>query len=149
MTVLPFAAIASSSTIAPRVEIYTILACKVYKPEYTSANPVAMGPVLPYTIGHFNPSVQPITVFPGTFGKQPLISPIVGLLGNRSCTSMTAVQDRLVTLSDTGGATKRCASDPEVQAAVAELAAGESYHIINLTTYRTLFIIYYYEITCL
>lgn len=35
---MPVIAIATSTTIAPRVEIYTKLACDVLKPEYTVEN---------------------------------------------------------------------------------------------------------------
>ena len=32
---IPFTAIATASCLAPRIEMYTRLACEVYKPEYT------------------------------------------------------------------------------------------------------------------
>ena len=33
---IPFTAIATASCLAPRIEMYTRLACEVYKPEYTN-----------------------------------------------------------------------------------------------------------------
>lgn len=33
---IPFTAVATASCLAPRIEMYTRLACEVYKPEYTN-----------------------------------------------------------------------------------------------------------------
>lgn len=42
---IPFTAIATASCIAPRIEMYTRLACEVYKPEYTNPqDPDAFSP---------------------------------------------------------------------------------------------------------
>lgn len=128
MIALPFAAIATSATIAPRIEVYTMLACNVYRPEYVSADSVAKQLAPPY-LGHYSFFFTP-GISTGTFSEQPFFLTNPGLWGNQTCTSVTAALDAPY---ETGGVSQRCASDPEVQAAVAELTAGELYEFFIIS----------------
>lgn len=83
-----------SATIAPRVEIYTELACREHKPDYS------IGRGSPLDNGFTFESV-PVAV------NEPVDQ-----------------AHQVVTLQDDAEVPNRCASDPEVQAAVATLIAA-------------------------
>ena len=104
--ITPFTAIATSSTITPRIEIYTTLACSFIRPECgeNSQQPGILG------IPHSN------------YYRIPA-------LAHQSFTSSVDISDVFMvdkSLQTSGAGTpptrkQRCASDPVVQAAVAKL----------------------------
>ncbi|OJA15920.1 hypothetical protein AZE42_11218 [Rhizopogon vesiculosus] len=111
----PLASIGVAAVIAPRVEMFTILACRVHAPEYEPNNiyPVQSHSVLSMnttgTEGWFTLDVPSVTYE----SPQPMSmyipvspSPLKQLVPDRN----------------------QCASDPVVQAAVAQLSAGPSDH---------------------
>ena len=98
--IMPFTAIATSATAAPRIEIYTTLACSVHRPD----------------------------IFGESF-QQPDILDFVqhsGIPATAHRYSIFSVEKSLqVGDADTPPTRKqRCASDPVVQAAVAKLTTG-------------------------
>jgi len=106
-----------SATLAPRIEIYTILACSVHKPEYTMNPDVSKRLGLPYIKNDSDLLVS--KPLPG-FGTSPLIPTIAS---ENEITSVGLLDGS----NDTEGVNKdldRCTEDPEVQAAVAKLTAG-------------------------
>jgi hypothetical protein len=108
LVMIPLAAIVASAAFAPRIEVYTALACKVHRPEYFVTEATH-----PSSVERQNLDLK-------SFPRSSFDSP-------------DAV-DRLY-LDDVGslslfqGGSKRdlnpCASDPVVQAAVAKLSLGE------------------------
>jgi hypothetical protein len=76
MIILPFFAIALWATLAPRIEVYTILTCKALKPEY----PHLMDPQY-LVIGHHSG-------VPSGYGSFPLIDSLY--LGNESSSKRCA-----------------------------------------------------------
>lgn len=100
LALMPFSSIAWSSTIAPRVEIYTQLACAVHSPDIYDDQ--LLGLISTNTTPLEAPlevkEDRPITVF-----FRDMLEPPKNANGNR------------------------CASDPVVQVSVAKLAAGMFY----------------------
>jgi hypothetical protein len=91
-----------AATLAPRIEIYTMLACNVHKPEYT-ANLHLGSTGFPFP-----------TKIAGEYGVIPTV------LYNISAPLITGK------ISSGGGQNPNtCASDPVVQAAVAKLTIGK------------------------
>jgi hypothetical protein len=82
LCIVPFSAMAQGATLAPKVELYTMLACRVLKPDI-------------FEEGIFDP-VVPTTLL--------------------SVASSPSTHEFLIP--------NACASDPTVQAAVAQLSAG-------------------------
>jgi len=111
MVALPFATLASSTTTAPRIEVYTILACNVYKPEHNTDFTQLGSPSFDYNSDSFIPRPFVVTNF--------------GLLDNQPRTPEPSVASTNAP-NETGGAGRHCASDPAVQAAVAKLSTGGS-----------------------
>jgi hypothetical protein len=110
LAIIPLAAMAASATIAPRIEIYTLLACFVHKPDIFERT-VRFG-------GYpgFPTETSPYIVLPPVFTKygdvtHRVFSSSASVLGLRNST--VTAQPNL------------CASDPVVQAAVAKLTVGE------------------------
>jgi hypothetical protein len=100
---LPFSAIAMAATIAPRIEIYTMLACGVHKPEHTSnSDPSGIPTRSPFSYGKYSQE----------FGVPP---PLLASVGFGS--SVNGVETQIPQW-------KACASDPVVQADVAKLTTG-------------------------
>ncbi len=97
---MPFAAIAMSATLAPRVEVYTTLACRVHRPDIYDQD--FSGTAANRAVSKTNPSHY-------------VSSSILGIhnFGTRGLKFNGLVEG------------KRCASDPVVQAAVAKLSAGK------------------------
>jgi hypothetical protein len=95
------AAMAQTITIAPRIEIFTTLACMVHKPEYTSVD----------AVNPFWASLVPDTQNSST---------------NNSSLYLVFFKDAS---DSTGSKLNRCASDPVVQAAVATLTLGKYYRL--------------------
>lgn len=112
LAVLPLSAVAMSMTIAPRIEIYTLLACSVHKPDIFERTlrlggyrgfPTETSPLLVLP-----PVIIPNSLDPSNLGFSPSV-PVSGVHGFSYATSQA----------------NPCASDPVVQAAVATLTAGE------------------------
>jgi len=102
----PLSSIGYSAAFAPRVEVYTQLACRVHKPEY------------------FPDSPSPLF-------SQPLISH-VAQASNTSPTKTGAVDDPSYvfipnTTYEDPETRKKCTTDPDVQAKVARLSASMSH----------------------
>lgn len=91
IVLLPFGALASTATLAPRIEILTILACSVIKPEI-------------FDVGKNSSSLSPFIS----------LVPLVNSTGLDSLASPGS------------GIPQTCAQDPDVQAAVAQLSAGDT-----------------------
>ncbi|KDR68702.1 hypothetical protein GALMADRAFT_256506 [Galerina marginata CBS 339.88] len=131
--VIPFTSMASSGTYAPCIEIYTMLACSVHKPDIFEHNfsGLKLGPqgihLEPdvYDIQTSKLSNIPLSQFrpnlPQTY--LPEVSPFLTIIQNNGSTVPPTKRDL-------------CASDPVVQAAVAELTAviGASMGILSCIT---------------
>ncbi|KAF8077579.1 major facilitator superfamily domain-containing protein [Lyophyllum atratum] len=111
LTIVPFTAIAMSATIAPRIEVYTLLACSVHKPDIFRQEHSTLGG----GFIHF-PDNTPIILpefpqnEPWPLGQRTTHEPVFGLKKDRNGTEKPG---------------PACASDPVVQAAVAKLSTGE------------------------
>ena len=120
--VVPFTAIAASSTITPRIEIYTSVACNFLRPDY----------------GEIPSPQQPATNILGFLHSDDCRIPV--LASQSSCGDISDIFmiDNLESLQinavDAPPTRKqRCASDPVVQAAVAKLTTG-AYRFIIITS---------------
>ena len=119
---LPFSALSIAATVAPRIEIYTILACSVQKPEYNIHPELSNLLGLPIfeddsglLVSHSSPGSR--------------ISPLIPIpiLSDRDVTLICLTGPLPASNYNEGddNNTNRCSSEPEVQAAVAKLTAGE------------------------
>lgn len=99
----PFATIAMSATIAPKIEIYTLLACSVHKPEIFRDQHL-LSTNLPFSLRPQKDSLVDIT-FPPSFD--------------------IAINNNTSTMDELNGSPSTCATDPVVLAAVAKLATGQ------------------------
>ena len=117
MCAVPFSAAVKSATLAPKVEIYTLLACRVHKPDIYHESRI---------YDAFSEVVAPRVDFARTiesdlkFPWAPINNSLVG----------TEAEERQNFVVLTGRAIGKkpnspCAADPTVQAAVARLSAGE------------------------
>lgn len=97
---MPFAAIAASATLAPRVEVYTTLACRVHRPDIYDQD------------------------FSGTTADRAVSKIIPSYYVSSSVLGIHSLGTRELKLNGPVEG-KRCASDPVVQAAVAKLSAGK------------------------
>ena len=105
---MPFTAIAMATTIAPRIEIYTMLVCSVYKPDIFKQN------------------------YPGVDASRlDLSAPNLASVAP-SPTLIPIYLPELITEPPKSGNNStlpnQCASDPVVQAEVARLTAGTPYY---------------------
>ncbi len=118
LVILPLLSIPVAVTMAPRIEIYNLLACSVHKPEIFDLSLV--GSASSATEGRHNVYSQLTfnTTTATTYHTQfvPQI-----LLDQRS----ESVDPISLFSSDPESPQSRCASDPVVRAAVAKLTAGE------------------------
>src|ERR1700722_2037482 len=108
---MPFSAIVASATIAPRIEIYTALACRAHRPEYLSCgkdNP---------NVTHYQ-SVTHLSEMNISFHRSLLDFP---LDRHHSVDFIFTAPSQ----NDTGQQPNRCTSDPVVRAAVAKLTLGK------------------------
>lgn len=106
----PFTAIAMSATLAPRIEIYTSLACRVHKPEiFKHSFP---------TVDHGISATDKVIVSNHSFSSPVLLSPILDTIIAPS--GEFAYQNQSQPANP-----NLCASDPVVQAAVAKLTTGK------------------------
>ena len=110
-------AIAVAITAGPRVEIYTILACQVYKPEYVG------------TSVHQSSITHRMHFVPPSRRTSPPLSTLsalnINLRHEEPIYFVTRDSETESEAEGTTGSSNRCARDPEVQAAVAELSASE------------------------
>lgn len=114
MALVPLSSIAMSSTLAPRVEIYTRLACQVHKPDvYKQAY---AGLDLGYGHAALDTAVNFSAAFDAAWGQTDVNRKSGGVL-------LSAAMKP-----------KDCASDPVVQAAVAKLTAGLSFRPRSTST---------------
>ncbi|PFH51761.1 hypothetical protein AMATHDRAFT_40016 [Amanita thiersii Skay4041] len=100
--IMPFSAIAMSATIAPRIEIYTRLACKVHKPDIYNEHSLQLV----------------LKLFP-FLGSDMLTKPDISMPYLHEVNLITPALNIIAEGSPHG--TKQCATDPVVQAAVAKL----------------------------
>ena len=115
---LPFTSITLSLTLAPRIEIYTILACSAYKPEYTMHLDLSKQLGLPYVEHNIS---KPLP----DFGTSLFIPTTVASERESTRIYFTSSPDESNYNESDDRRSDRCASDPAVQAAVAKLTAGE------------------------
>ncbi|KAH7929729.1 MFS general substrate transporter [Leucogyrophana mollusca] len=114
---MPISSIGFSSTLAPRVELYTMLVCRIHRPEYVSNS--NLPGVYGYTTIPEVPSASvsfPTSVNGHTSTELGLEPPSV--LVPRIPTLLSEQHN-----SASGDTRKQCAADPVVQAATAKLAA--------------------------
>ncbi|KAL4072831.1 major facilitator superfamily domain-containing protein [Scleroderma yunnanense] len=109
----PITAIGFSAAFAPRVEVYTSLACRVHKPQYS---PQSLSP----------PSNQPLdfSSFLHPYGEEAAHNTKSG--GNHSSLLfVSSSADRVsgTRFEENPQTRKKCATDPDVQAAVATVLA--------------------------
>ena len=104
---MPVGAIAMSSCVAPRVEIYTQLVCKSQKPDYTSGDSTSS---LIDSVFSYRNSVYSIS---NDTSNNPVLSLFPDQNDDLPASNYYAKQDD-----------NDCASDPEVQAEVAKLIAS-------------------------
>lgn len=117
---MPFTAIAMSATIAPRIEVYTMLACSVHKPDVFRHNFPGIDLDLRSTIRETSgldfraPSSGPATLFHkhAVDVYFPGIYPFLDSSPGNGSTPLPKEGNS-------------CASDPVVQAAVAKLTASK------------------------
>ena len=109
LIITPFTTIAMSSTITPRIEIYTTLACSFLRPDYGES------------------PQQPADIL-GFLHSNDYIAPAVAHQSNYVDISDVFMINRSLQTDDAGTPptrNQRCASDPVVQAAVAKLTTRE------------------------
>ena len=111
---MPFSATAWAACSAPRVAIYTELACRIHRPDYSTGRlfvPVdhatLIGHNITNAIGGMSASASP---------TGPYTVPLV----------LNGVGDVLHIVQDDAERQHQCAVDPKVQAAVSKLIAGAS-----------------------
>ena len=93
---------AMAATMAPRIEIYTILACRAYRPE---DNRISNELNLPHLEGN----------------ELTTLGPTLGMLAARQSINISSQgKTHQFTTEDD----QNCASDPDVQAVVAKLTTG-------------------------
>lgn len=115
---MPFTAIAMSACAAPRVAIYTELACKVHRPDYSTGRTFVAN--ANHTIPHPATVIGPSMSLGGLgFGRTAssadiYITPLV----------LNTVGDVSYVMQDDAERQHQCATDPKVQAAVSKLIAG-------------------------
>ncbi|GLB34576.1 putative major facilitator superfamily protein [Lyophyllum shimeji] len=110
LLIVPFTAIATSATLAPRIEVYTLLACSVHKPD---------------TFRHEHPPLGGFLHFPDI---SPVIPPRIPISVPPLNHELTYAPPAFSLQNDTRDpkAPGSCASDPVVQAAVAKLTTAIS-----------------------
>ncbi|OCB86786.1 MFS general substrate transporter [Sanghuangporus baumii] len=111
----PFSSIAMSACVAPRIEIYTLLACRQHKPEYTVGD-------CPHGIDvNTNNTVLP-TSFSRLRDSLPISDYQYPLPGSKTI-SLLFDEPALGTIKESSDSKSKCASDPVVQAAAAKIIA--------------------------
>jgi hypothetical protein len=112
LMIMPFTSIGSSATIAPRIELYTTLACSIHRPDI------------------FGESFQQLDILDFIQHSNDYGIPAVA---HQSRSDVFMIEKSLQTNDAATPPTRkqRCASDPVVQAAVAKLTSG-AYKIVFL-----------------
>ena len=118
---VPFSAITKSATIAPKVEVYTLLACRVHKPDIYHSSQVQDA---------FSKVVTPRAEVDARPVESEISFPWAPIIrsNNASLAGTTEQPPRFTVLAERAIGKKPnspCAADPTVQAAVARLSAGE------------------------
>ncbi|KAH7912214.1 MFS general substrate transporter [Hygrophoropsis aurantiaca] len=120
LVAMPMSSIGFSSTLAPRVELYTMLVCRIDRPEYISNS--HFSDQYPYSalkplVAHSNLSLPALeNVIPASEHSDDL--ELHGVL-IPAITNISLSKYEIVS----GDTRKQCAADPVVQAATAKLAA--------------------------
>lgn len=134
---MPFAAIAISATLAPRIEIYTMLVCSVHKPDIFRQA---------YPPGSYQHSQAAPILVQRSRSPEPMVSRLPTPLAHATESVVLRFDEGKLSEwgwvgEDTGGNT--CASDPVVQAEVAKLTLGKfvvpfssSLHVANIAYQR-------------
>ncbi|OAX37210.1 MFS general substrate transporter [Rhizopogon vinicolor AM-OR11-026] len=106
----PLSSIGAAAVVAPRVEMYTILACRVYAPEYEPNNIYL---------------VQPLSMLSmNTTGNEDWFTPDVPSIAHESAQPVSLYIPASPSPSKQNSPDRnKCASDPVVQATVAQLSA--------------------------
>ncbi|KDQ61041.1 hypothetical protein JAAARDRAFT_32037 [Jaapia argillacea MUCL 33604] len=119
ITTVPFTAITTAGTMAPKIELYTQLACKVHRPEYSTDH--GAGVFVPTSLSHSSSSPSSWLTGPPSWSTlDPFWNAQTGDMDD--VVSVSFIQPTNGT--DTPRDDKNlCATDPVVQAAVAELNA--------------------------
>jgi hypothetical protein len=116
---MPLSSIAMSTTIAPRIEIYTMLACDAHKPEYTAGRGLEnLGIHMPFSAK--SSDLVSATYVSQSFSSSLETNPVIDL----NLAPVHAGADKDSTNGTVLPNPKLCRSDPEVQAAVAKLTAS-------------------------
>ncbi|KAJ2929964.1 hypothetical protein H1R20_g7121, partial [Candolleomyces eurysporus] len=113
---VPFSAIVKSATLAPKVEIYTLLACRVHKPDIYHDSQIHDA---------FSKVVAPRAEIAGTV-ESDLYFPWAPIIRSNNTSLGGTEYPRLVVLAERAIGKKPkspCAADPTVLAAVARLSA--------------------------
>ena len=116
--ILPLLSIPVAVTMAPRIEIYNLLACSVHRPEIFDLSLV--GSASNAAQGHHNVYSQ--LTFNNTTATTYHTQFVPQILLDRRRSPVDAIS---LFSSDSESPQSRCASDPVVRAAVAKLTAGE------------------------
>ena len=105
LIIIPFASIGTSATLAPRIEVYTTLACSIHRPDI------------------FGESFQQLDILDLLQDSNDYGIPAVA---HQSRSDIFMIGKSLQTNDAAAPPTRkqRCASDPVVQAAVAKLTSG-------------------------
>jgi hypothetical protein len=132
LVALPLTAISMTATMAPRIEIYTILACRVHKPEYTMH-------LAPSNLFRLPPSDTDSGLLNSKLTPGPWTSPLIPI---NIASQWELAHIYFSSLPETANDTEseienRCASDPDVQAAVARLTAGMYYWFSEMFCHPT------------
>ena len=137
--ITPFTTIAMSSTIAPKIEMYTELACREHKPEYSvgketfTSRPHGIHAAglentitpISYPLTSSVLDVLPTSLYFNEFSvNMPLITSPLFLNGSNSSNG-SGTGDEDVGGDEDETDPNLCFSDPEVQAAAAELIIRE------------------------
>ncbi|KAH9484437.1 putative membrane protein C14C4.07 [Psilocybe cubensis] len=116
LMLMPFTAIATSATIAPRIEMYTILACKTHRPDiFREVYPDYDMQGLASALSRSSDQVGP------TYASNS--SSVLSALSEVSFLSTDTWTDGIENMSRRPIKKNKCAADPTVAAAVAKLTA--------------------------
>ncbi|THG99442.1 hypothetical protein EW145_g7263 [Phellinidium pouzarii] len=112
---MPFSAMAGAACAAPRVEIYTLLACLEHKPEYTVGSQLGNSSISLYGVDDvFSSELEGAYDFPNT----ELRSSIIDFKSSHAVHGDSAIPN------DNTETINKCATDPIVGAATAKLIAS-------------------------
>lgn len=114
-----FSSIGFAALLAPKVALYTALACRVHRPEYLADINSLHSFAFPLT---YNVNVANAAI-PYLFGGREIVANAVSPFLSNSTYSSS-----LDYTSEGPGSEQKCASDPVVQAVVARLNAGLHLH---------------------